>query len=329
MSTEERMDTEEEGEQESPNCDESDVEDSAGSSGSETESSDLDEETIDSRKCQYISEGHELEQAFLLVKNLWYEEKMKKIDCKLTELKDETSTEYLQPLKLLSEKLEQKLKVSLIRKDLRLELIKVQFDSEALAAHQNVENERKHLYDTVKGELEEKIRKLEEDRQSADINSDQGESQSYSRRMKAKKGTKTMFKEKKKKKPVVVTSPYVIYMLEENDILEDWALIKKALKQKQQQQKRPKSSSQHGAHGKDKFMARYHEGRLYYQGATYCNGHHIVIDDKQDSPVHASITALNPSEIWVRKSDGNKSKLYIAQLQKGKYTIKHSDHFRS
>ena len=37
----------------------------------------------------------------------------------------------------------------------------------------------------------------------------------------------------------------------------------------------------------------------------------------------ATITAINTGEIWVKKSDGNKSKLYIAQLQRGKYTIRH------
>lgn len=37
----------------------------------------------------------------------------------------------------------------------------------------------------------------------------------------------------------------------------------------------------------------------------------------------ATVTAINTGEVWVKRSDGNKSKLYIAQLQKGKYTIRH------
>ena len=40
-----------------------------------------------------------------------------------------------------------------------------------MAAHQNVENEKRVVYDAVKGELEDKIRHLEEDRQNIDINS--------------------------------------------------------------------------------------------------------------------------------------------------------------
>lgn len=49
--------------------------------------------------------------------------------------------------------------------------MQVQYESEALAAHQNLESDKLQLYDTVRGELEEKIRRLEEDRHNIDINS--------------------------------------------------------------------------------------------------------------------------------------------------------------
>lgn len=39
------------------------------------------------------------------------------------------------------------------------------------------------------------------------------------------------------------------------------------------------------AHTKDKYMAKYQEGRLNYQGENYSKGHHIIIDNKEDSPV--------------------------------------------
>lgn len=38
----------------------------------------------------------------------------------------------------------------------------------------------------------------------------------------------------------------------------------------------------------------------------------------------AIITTVNNDEVWFKRLDGSKSKLYISQLQKGKYTIKHS-----
>ncbi len=38
----------------------------------------------------------------------------------------------------------------------------------------------------------------------------------------------------------------------------------------------------------------------------------------------ATITTINHDEVLYKRLDGSKSKLYISQLQKGKYTIKHS-----
>ena len=37
----------------------------------------------------------------------------------------------------------------------------------------------------------------------------------------------------------------------------------------------------------------------------------------------ATVTAINTGEVWVKRADGNASKLFINQLQKGKYTIRH------
>lgn len=37
-----------------------------------------------------------------------------------------------------------------------------------------------------------------------------------------------IFIPEKRKKPVTVTGPYIVYMLNEMDILEDWAAIRKA-----------------------------------------------------------------------------------------------------
>ncbi|KAB0407466.1 hypothetical protein E2I00_007638 [Balaenoptera physalus] len=55
------------------------------------------------------------------------------------------------------------------------------------------QSEKLLLYDTLQGELQERIQRLEEDRQSLDISS----------------------------------GPYIVYMLQEIDILEDWTAIKK------------------------------------------------------------------------------------------------------
>lgn len=36
---------------------------------------------------------------------------------------------------------------------------------------------------------------------------------------------------------------------------------------------------------KHPYSARYDDGKLYYEGDWYMKGHHIIIDNKEDSPV--------------------------------------------
>lgn len=71
--------------------------------------------------------------------------------------------------------------------------------------------------DYIRDELLEKIRRLEEDRHNVDISwSDWPEQRKV--------------RGPGRKKAVTVTGPYIVYMLHDNDIMDDWAAIRKALK---------------------------------------------------------------------------------------------------
>ncbi|KTG46943.1 hypothetical protein cypCar_00013696 [Cyprinus carpio] len=71
-------------------------------------------------------------------------------------------------------------------------------------------------------------------------------------------------------------------------------------------------------------VARSEDGRLFYDNKWYSRGQAICINRKDEYPTSATITTINHDEVWYKRLDGSKSKLYISQLQKGKYTIKHS-----
>ncbi|XP_054572529.1 breast cancer metastasis-suppressor 1-like protein isoform X4 [Eptesicus fuscus] len=86
-----------------------------------------------------------------------------------------------------------------------------------------LKSEKLLLYDTVQSELEEKIRRLEEDRHSIDITSEL-----WNDELQSRKKRKDPFSPDKKK-PVVVSGPYIVYMLQDLDILEDWTTIRKAM----------------------------------------------------------------------------------------------------
>ncbi|XP_051002299.1 breast cancer metastasis-suppressor 1-like protein isoform X2 [Acomys russatus] len=124
-----------------------------------------------------------------------------------------------------------------------------------------------------------------------------------------------------KKKPVVVSGPYIVYMLQDLDILEDWTTIRKAMATlgPHRVKTEPPVKLEKHLHS-----ARSEEGRLYYDGEWYIRGQTICIDKKDECPTSAVITTINHDEVWFKRPDGSKSKLYISQLQKGKYSIKHS-----
>jgi len=81
------------------------------------------------------------------------------------------------------------------------------------------------LYDEIKTELEAKIHRLEQDRNN-DFTSELWLETVLKR--KNNKKSVDIFGEKKKK-AIPVTGPYIVYMLNDVDIIEDWTIMKKAL----------------------------------------------------------------------------------------------------
>ncbi|XP_068938366.1 breast cancer metastasis-suppressor 1-like protein isoform X3 [Petaurus breviceps papuanus] len=256
------------------------------------------------------------------VKIRLYKERLSQVDAKLHEVVSGKAPEYLEPLATLQENMQIRTKVAGIYRELCLESVKNKYECEIQASRQHCESEKLLLYDTVQSELEEKIRRLEEDRHSIDITSEL-----WNDELQSRKKRKDPFSPDKKK-PVVVSGPYIVYMLQDLDILEDWTTIRKAMATLGPHRVKPELFQLIPLAPvkleKHLHSAKSEEGRLYYDGEWYIRGQTICIDKKDECPTSAIITTINHDEVWFKRSDGSKSKLYISQLQKGKYSIKHS-----
>ncbi|KAI4802016.1 hypothetical protein KUCAC02_019877 [Chaenocephalus aceratus] len=261
-----------------------DEEDTVSSSVSEDgDSSEMDDEDCERRRMECLDEMTTLEKQFTDLKEQLYKERLSQVDIKLQEVMAGCAQEYLEPLANLQENMQIRTKVAGIYRELCLDSVKNKYECEIQAACQHWESEKLLLFDTVQSELEEKIRRLEEDRHSIDITSELWNDGLHSRKNKKK----DPFCPVKKKKPDL-------------DILEDWTAIRKA-------------------------MASLGPHRVKVDvPAWYCRGQAICINRKDEYPASAIITTINNDEVWFKRLDGTKSKLYISQLQKGKYTIKHS-----
>lgn len=229
---------EDEMEQDSPDLDNSSDVDSEGEGdgeGSAAESSDieLDEEECTKRRNECLDDMMELERQFSDIREQLYKERLAQIDNKLEEMMAGRAQEYLEPLRQLQEQMHIRTHVAGILRELRIKTCMTKYESEELAANQHMRSEKMLLFDSIKSELEEKIRRLEEDRHNIDISSDLW-NESLSQKKNKRKSDP--FSTDRRRKPVTVTGPYIVYMLKDPEIIEDWTAIKKALKQQQQQQ---------------------------------------------------------------------------------------------
>uniref|UniRef100_A0A3Q3G835 BRMS1 like transcriptional repressor n=1 Tax=Labrus bergylta TaxID=56723 RepID=A0A3Q3G835_9LABR len=140
-------------------------------SSSEEEDSDTSSEDCERRRMECLDEMTNLEKQFTDLKDQLYRERLSQVNSKLSEVEAGRAAEYLEPLAVLLENMQVRTKVAGIYRELCLESVKNKYECETQAACQHWESEKLLLFDTVQSELEEKIRRLEEDRHSIDITS--------------------------------------------------------------------------------------------------------------------------------------------------------------
>eukprot|EP00096_Caligus_rogercresseyi_P008679 TRINITY_DN2798_c0_g1_i1.p1 TRINITY_DN2798_c0_g1~~TRINITY_DN2798_c0_g1_i1.p1 ORF type:complete len:261 (+),score=115.40 TRINITY_DN2798_c0_g1_i1:89-871(+) len=186
-----------------------------------SDSSDMDVQECEKKRFEFIDDLSDLEKQFAILREQLYRERMTQIENKLMEVKSGKAAEYLQPLEELQINMKNRMEVGAILRDLRLENINCKFDAEKLATHQNFLSEKSLLWESIKADLEEKIHILEEDKNNLDLSSGLWDDSG--------KAILRKMDPDSRKKPVTVTGPVIVYMLHENDIIDDWALIKKAI----------------------------------------------------------------------------------------------------
>lgn len=185
-----------------------------------------------------------MEQQFAILREQLYLERISQIEFQLNEVRNGRSVEYMEPLKILTENMQNRVEVAGVLRKYRLENINHKFLAEEQGATQHFEvskillaiklgllllnsnfstflqSEKVLAKDTIHEELLDKIRRLEEDRQNVDISW-------------ADWGTNTRASKVRgpgRKKAVTVSGPYIVYMLADEEIIDDWKMIRKALK---------------------------------------------------------------------------------------------------
>lgn len=185
------------------------------------DSSEMDESECEHRRNECMEILADLERQSNVIREQLYREKVAQVENQLSEVKSGRSQDYLGRLQTLQDNMRIRTEVAGILRNFRLTNINNKFDAEEQAARQNFNSEKQLTWDWLHNELMDKIRRLEEDRQNVELNwSDVGDWSSRSRSR----------SNGPRRKAVTVSGPYIVYMLSQQDILEDWSLIRKTLK---------------------------------------------------------------------------------------------------
>jgi breast cancer metastasis-suppressor 1-like protein len=196
--------------------------DSSDSSDSEN-SSDMDIDECDRLRDMYQVDLAALEKEFIYMRECLYREKVKHAEVTLAGIRAGTAREYLNPLQQLQENMAARIRHAQNLRDYQLISLNHKVQGEALAAQQNLESEKALLIGDIRSGLEERIHRLEEDRNN-DFSSEL-----WVDDVKQKSSKKSDPFGEKKKKPITVSGPFIVYMLNDVDIAEDWTVMKKAI----------------------------------------------------------------------------------------------------
>ncbi|KAK6323007.1 hypothetical protein J4Q44_G00053460 [Coregonus suidteri] len=162
---------------------------------SEEESSEMDDEDCERRRGECIDEMSDLEKQFLELKDKLFHERLNQVKVKLDEVLTGKAGEYREPLATLQHNMTLRTQVAGVYRELCLQVVKHKYECELQGARQHLESERNLLFDAMKTELLDKIRRLEEDRQSVDLTSEW-----WSDEMKGKKCKRRSLSRPEKKK---------------------------------------------------------------------------------------------------------------------------------
>ncbi|XP_036404584.1 breast cancer metastasis-suppressor 1 isoform X2 [Megalops cyprinoides] len=237
----------------------------------EEESSEMDDEDCERRRLECLDEMSDLEKQFLELKDKLFRERLNQVKVKLDEVMAGRAGEYREPLSVLQQNMQLRTEVAGIYRELCLQVIRHKYDCEIQGARQHLESERSLLFDAMKMELLDKIHRLQEDRQSVDISSEWWSDDVRGKKSKSSHPSRP----ERRRRAALVSGPYIVYMLRDIDILEDWTAIKKAKAAVVPLKKKSDNRQQ--------YSARCEGGTLFYEGERFCKGNTILLEIKNDT----------------------------------------------
>ncbi|ELU04052.1 hypothetical protein CAPTEDRAFT_178141 [Capitella teleta] len=285
-------------------------------------------DTEDASETDMISK----EEEFTGIKEQMYQDKLAQLKQQLQQLKNGTLPEYMKKLKKIDQQYKERLRYNEIwlnyeagypiLMNLHLERVENDYINEKKNTASEFEVKKIELKENLILELEDKRRHVDGDRVCLELTGDSMDVKPASTRKLRRRPNDPMPVPEKRRK----ASPAQLnILLGDDEIQEDLRLLNKICG-KPLSKKPVHSPIVHPlqSHVEEHVCeARIEDGRLHYEKKWFSRGQPVFIENKEAGKVGAVITAVGTAEIWLRKiSDNAKLRIYVKQLQNGKYSLR-------
>ncbi|XP_046997979.1 sin3 histone deacetylase corepressor complex component SDS3 [Schistocerca americana] len=258
------------------------------------------------------------------IKEQMYQDKLASLKKQLQQLKDGTHPEYNRKLKKLEQAYRERLRLNIISRDYLNECVERDYTIEKKAAAKEFEEKKIELRETLISDLEEKRKLIESERHTMELTGDSMEVKPVmTRKLRRRPNDPVPIPEKRRKPPPAQLN----YLLDEKEIEADLKLINRG--KLMGPIRKPALVSNTGlpvtpAVPENSLPeTRIEDGKLLYERRWYHRGQPVYVEGKDISRFSAVISAIGLDVVWVKKvSDGNKVRIFLSQLTRGKISIK-------
>ncbi|XP_063397085.1 sin3 histone deacetylase corepressor complex component SDS3-like isoform X3 [Mytilus trossulus] len=262
------------------------------------------------------------ETEYTEIKEQMYQDKLAHLKKQLQQLQDGTLPEYIKKRRKIEQQYKERIRINEIWRDFELEVVEREYIKEKKATAKDFEEKKIDLKESLILEYEDKSKLIESERHSLDLTgsnfmlSDTLETKAPStRRLRRRPNDPMPLPEKRRK-----ASPVQIdFYLDDADIIDDLRIINKVSGKPFTK----KITSSPPSPIENNSELKIEDGRLFYDKRWFHRNQPVFIEGKDIGKLNGVITAIGTQEIYVRKlSDSSKIKIYLSQLQKGRYILR-------
>uniref|UniRef100_A0A182LTK5 Sin3 histone deacetylase corepressor complex component SDS3 n=1 Tax=Anopheles culicifacies TaxID=139723 RepID=A0A182LTK5_9DIPT len=301
-----------------PENDADSVEDTDEASESEMLSGSANQHSVDER---------------LEIKEQMYQDKLANLLGQLELCKQRKHPEYRKIVERLQNELDDRLLLNEVERDYLLACAERDCILEKAAAEKEYEEKKAELIENVIADLEDQKKMIEHEFATMELNGDSIDVKPTVTRKLRRRPNEPLPVPEKRRKP---TTNQLTFLLEDKEIEHDLKLISRS---------KPSSSSrvtQHainegasgsggssgqgsGGQSSQQTLAdtRIEDGKLWYERRWFHRGQPVHVEGRDISRFSANISAIGIEAICVKKtSDGQKVRIFLSHLRRGKVSIK-------